>query len=111
MPLFVMNKGDKTHVDRFDGKEYEFNPGEVNEISHAAAAHIFKYGQQDKTDLIHRLGAFTPGDDGRPVPITSGNRQAVIDAFLEQFVFEERDVEKPTADQMTQPAEAPAAPI
>jgi hypothetical protein len=40
----------------YDGKMYLFDINEPTDVHHHAAAHIFGFGVQDKTNAFHRLG-------------------------------------------------------
>lgn len=54
--IFVTNKNKEPHVDRYDGEEFLFNPGERVMISIDAAVHLFGYGLENKTETLVRLG-------------------------------------------------------
>jgi hypothetical protein len=92
--VFVTNKNPEPHVDRYDGEEYIFPPGEAVLVPIDAAHHMFGYvpvelrreGEAlDYTDTLVRLGKATKLD-----PET---RRFVDDPegvkWLARFVFEE----------------------
>lgn len=54
--IFVTNKNDFAHIDRYNGKDYLFEPGEAVPLDEAAANHMFGFGTADKTDTLVRLG-------------------------------------------------------
>ncbi|MBA0085815.1 MAG: hypothetical protein HRJ53_12525 [Acidobacteria bacterium Pan2503] len=54
--LFVVNKNDFHHEDRFNGVDYQFPPGQKVMLSAEAAAHMFGLGVPDKTSVMHRKG-------------------------------------------------------
>lgn len=56
MILFVTNKNEFTHQDRFDGVDYTFPPGQSIPVEETAARHMFGYGLPDKHAILHRLG-------------------------------------------------------
>ena len=65
MQVFVQNRNDFTHVDRYNGVDYVFEPGEKLAIPAEAAAHMFGLGKMDKSDNLIRLGwANRPNDEG-----------------------------------------------
>jgi hypothetical protein len=54
--IFVTNQNEETHVDRYDGEDYEFVPNDPVLIPGDAAVHMFGYGLTDKTAVLLRLG-------------------------------------------------------
>jgi|SRR5208337_1261289 len=54
--IFVTNKNDFTHIDRYDGEEYAFPPGERVLIPMDAAIHMFGHNMVDKSEILVRLG-------------------------------------------------------
>lgn len=54
--IFVTNKNDFVHQDRFDGEDFVFPPGERVLISADAAIHMFGFNLMDKSDVLIRLG-------------------------------------------------------
>ncbi len=56
MQIFVTNNNEFTHVDKFDGVEYIWEPGQKLLIDEDAAAHMFGYGRSDKTENLIRIG-------------------------------------------------------
>jgi hypothetical protein len=58
----IVNNTGKTIKARYDGKEYVFNNGEPTDVHQLAAAHIFGFGQDDKTNAFHRLGWLATND-------------------------------------------------
>lgn len=63
MFVFVTNKNDFPHVDRYNGKDYVFEPGHKQMVPHDAAAHMFGFGRIDKTENLVRLGWANRLDD------------------------------------------------
>lgn len=51
--------------DRYDGVDYEFPVGETVGIPHAAARHIFGYGDLDKTRALRRQGVMNHSSEMR----------------------------------------------
>ena len=47
----------------FAGREYEFPPGKDVPCEEDVAAHIFGFGQDDKSIALLRLGWITPGHE------------------------------------------------
>lgn len=62
--IFVTNKNDFHHSDRYDGDDYEFPPGVRVALSEEAAAHMFGRGLPDKTSTLQRLGWAMKYDPG-----------------------------------------------
>jgi hypothetical protein len=58
----IVNNSGKTIKARYDGKDYVFANGEPTDVHHLAAAHIFGFGLEDKTNAFHRLGWITNND-------------------------------------------------
>lgn len=56
MQIFVTNKNDFTHCDKFNGDEFIWEPGEKLLIDAEAASHMFGFGRADKTENLLRLG-------------------------------------------------------
>lgn len=54
--IFVTNKNDFHHSDRFNGIDYDFPPNERVLIPVIAAEHMFGFNQRDKTTVLQRLG-------------------------------------------------------
>ena len=103
MDLFVTNKNDFTHEDRYAGQDYLFPPGEKVLISEQAATHMFGFNRVDKTDTLARLGWANPRFDrmlpnGQP-DTSWGAKQ------LAKFVFTRAQVVEVPAEP---PAETPA---
>jgi hypothetical protein len=57
----VINRTGKRIKARYDGKDYIFEDGDATDVHHLAAAHIFGFGCDDKTNAFHRLGWLQPG--------------------------------------------------
>jgi hypothetical protein len=55
----VKNKSEVTIKARYNGEDFTFSPGVTVACSELAAAHIFGYGEKDKTRALHRLGWMT----------------------------------------------------
>jgi hypothetical protein len=54
--VFVTNKNDFQHADRFDGEDFVFPPKQQVAIPHDAAVHMFGYQLEDKSETLVRLG-------------------------------------------------------
>jgi len=54
--IFVTNKNDFEHQDRFAGIDYYWGPGEKNAVPEEAATHMFGYNRADKSENLVRLG-------------------------------------------------------
>ena len=54
--LFCVNKNNFHHEDSYDGKLYQFPPGQKVMVPFDAAQHMFGLGVPDKTSIMHRLG-------------------------------------------------------
>jgi hypothetical protein len=54
--IFITNRNDFHHVDRYDGVEYHFPPGEKVAIPQEAATHLFGTGLADRSETLVRLG-------------------------------------------------------
>lgn len=81
--LFVTNKNNFHHEDRFDGHDYAFPPGQKVMLSLEAAAHMFGLGVPDKSSVMHRLGWAFKYDPERKTFVE--DTDAV--AKLKNFVF------------------------
>jgi hypothetical protein len=58
--VFVRNNGTIPFKDRYDGEEFEIEPGEYTEMLIECAQLCMGFGDEDKTRCIRRLGwAFT----------------------------------------------------
>lgn len=51
-----VTSGKETIRARWNGVDYEFRPGEPQDIHHVIAAHIFGFGSDDKSAALARLG-------------------------------------------------------
>ena len=54
--LFVENRNQFDHVDRYNGTDYAFPAGEKVPVDEIVAQHCFGWGLQDKTDALLRQG-------------------------------------------------------
>jgi hypothetical protein len=54
--VFVTNRNEEVHADRYDGADYVFPPGERVLVPSNAATHMLGYNLVDKTDTLVRLG-------------------------------------------------------
>jgi hypothetical protein len=54
--IFVTNKNDFVHQDRYDGEDYVFPPGERVLIPSEAATHMLGFNLPDKSEALVRLG-------------------------------------------------------
>jgi hypothetical protein len=96
--LFVTNKNDFVHEDRYDGEDYRFPPNERILISTDAATHFFGWNLVDKTDTLVRLGWATRYDPAAKnfIEDAEGVKK------LARFVFEEA-VTVPKSQNQRQP--------
>jgi hypothetical protein len=83
--VYVTNKNDFVHQDRYDSVDYVFPPGEPVVVPLDAATHMFGMGLADKSEILLRLGWATRYD-----PKTK-NLAEDPDGVekLKRFVFEE----------------------
>jgi hypothetical protein len=85
MDIFVTNKNDFDHTDRFNGKDYVFPKGESVPVPIEAARHMFGFNSPDKTDNLLRLGW-----EDRDVKLAVQGRKAGDGIrWLANFVFSE----------------------
>lgn len=83
MPIKVINRNSSRFIDRYDGKDYVFEPNDPVIMSDDAARHIFGYGDQNKAPYLARIGKMkTTQLDG-----TGGFREAM--KWLERIEFKE----------------------
>jgi hypothetical protein len=61
--LIVTNGLEQTIAAKFAGQDFEFPPGKDVPCDEEAAAHIFGFGEPDKSIALLRLGWITPGHD------------------------------------------------
>ena len=90
----VTNRHPTRFRDRFDGKDYVFEPNESVIMSDDAARHIFGYGEANKAANLTRIGIMkttqVEGDGG----LKSAMKWLERFEFREMVVkFEEREVE------------------
>jgi hypothetical protein len=62
----VTNATSETITGRFASDDYEFPPGEAVDIHLAAAAHMFGFGEEDKSRALARLGWVHSSADIKP---------------------------------------------
>jgi hypothetical protein len=87
MPVKVINHNSSRFIDRFDGKDYVFEPHDPVLMSDEAARHIFGYGDGDKAPYLSRIGKMkTTQLDG-----AGGFREAM--KWLEKIEFREMVVQ------------------
>lgn len=81
--IFVTNNNEFHHEDAFDGEHFSFPPKEKVQVPVEAAAHMFGFGLEDKTDTLVRLGWASRYDEKlkRTVEDPNGARK------LSKFVF------------------------
>jgi hypothetical protein len=80
----VTNKHPVRFRDRFDGKDYVFEPNEAVIMNEDAAKHIFGYGDPNKVPYLSRIGKMTTTQvDG-----AGGLKDAM--KWLERFEFREQ---------------------
>lgn len=104
MTLYVINKGDATHADRYDGQDYVFEPKVPVAITEPAAALMFGYGKADKTEALVRQGWLSQ----------AASYPEAVKKF-DVFAFIERDLAPPTLEDLegtdaADAADADAAP-
>jgi hypothetical protein len=80
----VTNKHPTRFRDRFDGKDYVFEPNEAVLMGDDAAKHIFGYGDPNKVPYLSRIGKMTT----TAVEGTGGLKDAM--KWLERFEFREQ---------------------
>lgn len=61
--LAVTSNFDKKFKGKFHGVEYLWKPGDTVNMPVEAAAHIFGFGEEDKTRALHRAGFLTTVED------------------------------------------------
>jgi hypothetical protein len=87
MPVKVINHHNARFIDRYDGKDYVFEPNDPVLMTDEAARHIFGYGDNDKAPYLSRIGKMkTTALDG-----AGGFREAM--KWLERFEFKEMVVQ------------------
>lgn len=104
----VINKHNVRFRDRFDGKDYVFEPNDAVIMSEDAARHIFGYGDPNKLPYLSRIGVLT----STQVDGTGGTREAL--KWLDRFEFREQVLKMedkviealPFADEPTEEATA-----
>jgi hypothetical protein len=90
MFVYITNKNNFVHEDRFDGQTYVFEPGVAQVVPHDAASHMFGWNKKDKTPTLLRMGWANQGMEGVKK--------------LSKFIIEEAKFEKPkSADEIEQP--------
>ena len=90
MFVYVTNKNDFVHHDRFNGQDFIFKPGEAQVVPVDAVTHMFGWNKKDKTPALLRLGWANQGDQGVKK--------------LAKFVITEARFEKPPeAESVAQP--------
>ena len=106
MDLFVTNKNDFTHEDRYAGQDFVFPPGVKVLVPEEAATHMLGFNLVDKSNTLARIGwANTRFDklraDGSPDP-DWGAKQ------LAKFVFTRAQVVEVPAEQPAPAVESEA---
>src|ERR1700689_5060856 len=61
--LAVTSNFDRKFKGKFHGTEYAWKPGDTVNMPVEAAAHIFGFGEEDKTRALHRAGFLSTVDD------------------------------------------------
>ena len=61
--LAVTSNFDKKFKGKHHGVQYEWKPGATVNMPKEAAAHIFGFGEEDKTRALHRAGFLSTVDD------------------------------------------------
>lgn len=80
----VINKHSVRFRDRFDGRDYVFEPNEAVIMGEDAAKHIFGYGDPNKMPYLSRIGKLTTTQ----VEGSGGVKEAM--KWLERFEFREQ---------------------
>jgi hypothetical protein len=94
----VTNETGELITGRFASDDYEFPPGEATDIHLAAAAHMFGFGEEDKSRALARLGWVHSSADIRPAMERLGH-----------IKFEDvPGIEKVTSIKKLPPARAPS---
>jgi hypothetical protein len=92
MFVYVTNKNDFVHHDRFNGQDFIFHPNKAEVVPFEAASHMFGWNKKDKTPTLLRLGWANDGERGVKK--------------LAKFVISEAKFEKPPeAEEVAQPEE------
>jgi len=96
--IFVTNKNEFDHIDRYNGQDYVFPVGEAVPLDEAAAHHMLGYGTGDKTETLVRLGWATKFDEAskRTIPDPDGVEK------LKKFIFSRGEFRK--SDHEAEPA-------
>lgn len=102
--VFVTNKNDFVHTDRYNGQDYVFAPGDKVAVSVEVAQFFFGFLKPDKTEALLRTGW------ANPRPGMSADEASDEGAkILANFVFTKAVmVEEPIAD-VAPPADEEAA--
>ena len=95
--LYVINKSDTPHYDRWNGQDYIFEPKVPVELPIDAARLFFGYGELDKREALVRQGWIKSAND-----YTDAVRK------LEAFAFATRELAPPTLEDLEAEAAAPA---
>jgi hypothetical protein len=90
--IFVTNRNDFFHADRFDGVDYAFPPQEKVAVSVEAATHMLGFNVKDKTDTLVRLGWASKYDTvaKRTVEDPDGVKKLARFVFTRAVMVEER---------------------
>lgn len=80
----VTNKHPVRFRDRYDGRDYVFEPNEAVIMTEEAARHIFGYGDGNKVPYLSRIGKLTT----MQVEGAGGVKEAM--KWLERFEFREQ---------------------
>ena len=90
----ITNHHNHRLVDRFDGKDYVFEPNEAVLMSDEAAKHIFGYGDPNKVPYLSRIGKMTTTQVDGEGGLKDAMKWLSRFEFKEMVVkFEERTVE------------------
>lgn len=93
--LWVTNRNENPHSDRFDGEDFFFPYGEPVEVPIEGADLMFGYGQADKTSTLMRSGM---------APTAKDLKNGLL--WLANFTFSNA---KPTEHQLALMLQGPAA--
>ena len=97
--IFVTNRNDFHHFDRYAGVDYDFPPNERVAVPVEAAVHMFGFNMPDKSEALSRLGWSVKYD---PTVRNYVNDDEGVKK-LARFVFTK-------AVMVEEPIDAPAAP-
>jgi hypothetical protein len=108
--IFVTNRNDFHHSDRFNGVDFEFPPKERVAIPVEAAVHMFGFNMPDKTEVLTRLGWATKYDPrARTFVDDADGVKRLANFVFTKAVMIEAPIDAPDPEPMGL-ADAPAPP-